>query len=232
MRTVENSPGPPPVPLGPAPAGTLGLPSMSPARRDLLELLARQPGPVTVTELATMSEQRPNTIREHLDGLVGDGLAVRTRGAARGRGRPPWRYEYTDPVGLSTGNEYAALAIALAEHIERTSTDPARDARTAGEVWGDSMLRLDRARSARGRHRKVIDSLDALGFAPEVSEDGTARLVRCPLLAAARRSPTVVCGVHQGLLRAAMRTQGLAPDDVTLDPFAAPGCCLVSFQSP
>lgn len=206
---------------------------MSPARRELLELLAAQGGPVTVAVLSEQTDQRPNTVREHLDGLVAEGLAIRTRAASVGRGRPPWAYEYTDALGLEHGNEYGALAVALARHIERTSTAPFKDAVTAGEAWGRAMLHPERAKSARGKRRKVVESLDRLGFAPEPTDelDG-AKLTRCPLLAAARRSPAVVCGVHQGLLRVAMADQGLSPDDVRLYPFVEPGCCAVTFETP
>ena len=206
---------------------------MSAARRELLDLLAAQGGPVTVAALAAQTDQRPNTVREHLDGLVSDGLATRTRATVNGRGRPPWAYEYTDAIGLEHGNEYGALAVALAQHIERTSTAPFRDAVSAGEAWGRAMLHPDKAKSTRAKRRKVIESLDTLGFAPEpTAELDGAKLTRCPLLAAARRSPAVVCGVHQGLLRVAMAAQGLAPDDVRLYPFVEPGCCVVTLDTP
>ena len=51
------------------------------------------------------------------------------------------------------------------------------------------------------------------------------RLTRCPLLEAARESPTVVCSVHLGIVRGALAAQGHDGSASELHPFSDPGAC-------
>ena len=44
--------------------------------------LDAQPEPATITALSTALELHPNTVREHVDALVGLGLVERQRAAA------------------------------------------------------------------------------------------------------------------------------------------------------
>ena len=62
--------------------------------------------------------------------------------------------------------------------------------------------------------------LGAQGFTPEAVTDGIA-LRTCPLLGSAKAWPTVVCGIHQGLVDEITRDQWL------VEPFALPAGCLV-----
>ena len=72
----------------------------------------------------------------------------------------------------------------------------------------------------------MLDLMDDLGFAPEVSPE-VIRLRQCPMLDVARAQPDVVCAVHRGLVEGALEERGVAPDGVRLDVFAAPGACLL-----
>lgn len=79
---------------------------LSAPRARILDVLTGQPDPCTVTALAVLTRHHPNTtrhhpntIREHLDGLVNDGLALRTRAQAVGRGRPAWLYGAATEAG-------------------------------------------------------------------------------------------------------------------------------------
>lgn len=200
--------------LGPLPAAVPAGPT-SRARTEVLAALRAQPGPVTPAALAEATGLHPNTAREHLDGLVLDGLARRRRAAPQGRGRPAWRYSATT-ADLA---EYAGLAAALAEVVARTSADPWADAVAAGTAWGRDL----------GRGDEVVDLLADLRFAPEPDDDGrTVRLTRCPLLETARRHPQVVCGVHLGLVRGALEAAGQDPEGTELRPFAEPGACVLA----
>ena len=72
----------------------------------------------------------------------------------------------------------------------------------------------------------LVELLDDLGFAPRADErHRVVRLTRCPLLEAAHRYPDVVCGVHLGIVRAALEDYGTASDGAALHPFSEPGAC-------
>lgn len=169
--------------------------------------------PCTVDQLAALAGLHANTVRGHVDGLVEAGLVAREAFATGQRGRPSWRYSAVlEKVEASP--EYVGLAVVLAEQVSAHADDPAEAARDAGRRWAASL--------SDGRRDRVglLGLLDELGFAPEVT-DGEIRLTQCPLLAAARRNPTVVCGVHEGLIRARLPEN----EPGSLLPFAGPGYC-------
>jgi predicted ArsR family transcriptional regulator len=190
--------------------------------------LATQSQPTTAGELARLMDQHPNTVREHLDRLVADGLAIRSRAAAAGRGRPSWLYEAA-PAEESVP-EYAGLATALAMQIARTSPHPTDDALSAGAAWGEQLAAAAAVRpgSASEARRGVVELMDGLGFAPSPdARSRTVRLRQCPLLEAAIEQPEVVCSVHLGLVRGALTSWHTASAGTTLVPFAEPGACLL-----
>lgn len=227
---------------------------LTPAQSTILDHLADQPEPCTVTALAGMMHQHTNTVREHLDALVAAGVATRTPAPTTGRGRPAWLYEATTESRLSDdAQEYASLAAALAGHIARTSANPAADADAAGMEWGRDLIRTamaagdldddpvdaaqpgavapatdldtDPSPELRAR-RRVVALFDELGFSPEADDDASViRLRRCPLLAAAHLHPEVVCGVHLGLAQGALAELGAASEGLVLLPFAERGAC-------
>jgi predicted ArsR family transcriptional regulator len=129
---------------GPLPSGRVRhrREHLSAARAGILDVLIDQPEPCTVGALSALTRQHPNTIREHLDGLVADGLARRSRALAQGRGRPPWLYSVTPDAGSDQeARDYAGLASALAAQIVRTSGQPRADAIEAGRLWGRDLVR-------------------------------------------------------------------------------------------
>ena len=224
---------------------------LTPAQSAILDQLADQPEPCTVTALARLMHQHPNTAREHLDALVSAGAATRTPASTTGRGRPAWLYQATAESRLSDdAQEYASLAAALAGQIARSSANPAADADAAGMEWGRDLIRTamstqdssaepapdaapastpDAPESADLRaRRRVVALFDELGFSPDADEDASVvRLRRCPLLAAAHQHPEVVCGVHLGLVHGALAELGAPSRDLVLRPFAERGACLL-----
>ena len=223
---------------------------LTPAQSAILDHLVDQPDPCTVTALAGLMHQHPNTVREHLDALVSAGAATRTASPTTGRGRPAWLYAATAESKLSEdAHEYAGLAAALAGHIARTSANPAADADAAGMEWGRDLIRSamatgdapdpdttgddapspDSARSADLRaRRRVVALFNELGFSPDADQDASVvRLRRCPLLAAAHQHPEVVCGVHLGLVQGALTELGAPSQDLLLRPFAEQGACVL-----
>lgn len=210
------------------------LPGLSPARARVLEFLQSQAGPVGAEAVATAFAQHVNTVRGHLDALVGDGLALRHRQGTLGRGRPAWYYRANPqhPEPDARVREYGALAGALAAHLIRTSPSPADEARVAGVEWGRQIARDRDTGPAAPTHRtaharaEILDILADLGFGPVESHgDATVRLLRCPLLDVARRYPEVVCQVHRGLIGGALIELGGDDAGVDLLPFAEPDAC-------
>lgn len=154
LCSVKNNQAASPAPrpgYGPLPTARTRrrLAHLSTARARILDVLIDQPEPCTVGALAALAHQHPNTIREHLDGLVGDRMAVRTRAPAQGRGRPAWLYSAAPEVGSEPGSrEYAGLASALATQIARSSRQPRSESIEAGRTWGRDLIRDGRATAA------------------------------------------------------------------------------------
>lgn len=221
--------------FGPSPAGgsrTHEAPGRAAAA--VLATLEQQDAPVTVAALTEATGHHPNTLREHLDALVEAGLAERSRAAASGRGRPAWLYAAV-PAAASGSPEYAGLATALAMQLARTSEDAREEAATAGHAWGDRLADAvrPRPRGAVAARRGVVGVLDGLGFAPDADDRASeVRLRQCPLLEAAREQPDVVCSVHLGIVRGALRAWGAETGEVTLVPFAEAGSCLLHMGAP
>lgn len=216
--------------MGPSPArSSAGVVPLTASRSRVLEALQQSEGPAATATLAREAGLHENTVREHLEALVERGLAVRGRGVAEGRGRPPVTYaaakrKEPDP----RVREYAALASVLAGRIAQVSDDPRGDGLAAGEAWAiglatEGVSPDTDARSRRGRLVRLFADLD---FDPIADDDVTSiALRRCPLLDSATEHPDVVCAVHLGLARGFMERLGGDPGEVDLRPFAEPGAC-------
>ncbi|MEZ5151412.1 helix-turn-helix transcriptional regulator [Rhodococcus zopfii] len=220
--------------LGPRPTpAAASLPALSPQRITVLDDV-RAHGATRINDIAERLGLHPNTVREHLDALVADGLAETTTEPARGRGRPAKVFRSTPAADPSPASrEYAGLAIALAGHLARTSLDPVTDARAAGRDWGHELAR-ESGCSPDDPHGSVLALLTRLGFDPhDAGRAGGIALRQCPLLDAARRYPTVVCQVHLGIAEGALEEIGAATGPgLDLLPFAEPGACRLFLPDP
>lgn len=203
---------------------------MSPSRAAVLDAVGSADG-TTLAAVAAATGLHTNTVREHLDALLGQGLVSRERSRTGGRGRPAWRYQLTQGPSPDAVGEYAGLAAALAEHLHRTSDDPRAEAVEAGAAWG---RRLAHQHPLEGRpapataRRGVLTVLAELGFAPETDRHARrAVLTRCPLLDTATQYPDVVCGVHLGIVRGALEAYDGAAEHTELHPFSEPHGCLL-----
>lgn len=200
--------------------------SLSAHRRRVLEALDEEPR--SIAAVAQLLGLHVNTAREHLDGLVDAGLALRSRLAPTGRGRPGWGYAVRPGVGASSVGEYASLAAVLAEHAAAQGGDVAGDMARLGRGWGRGLVGSragDRADQPEPE-RTVVEVLDTLGFDPE-DRPPVVRLRQCPMLDVARRHPEVVCRVHLGLVQGVIEAAGGDPEGVDLEAFAEPGACLL-----
>ena len=137
--------------LGPLPVPPASGRALSSSRATLLETLRDERAAVSLSDLVAATGLHRNTVREHMDALLDEGLVERERAAAEGRGRPAWLYRATFGPQATVGNEYAGLATALAALVERTSDSPAEDAAEAGFGWGQQLARRSAPRRAEPR---------------------------------------------------------------------------------
>lgn len=219
------------------------MPQLSTARATVLDHIADQPEPCRVTSIATLLRQHPNTVREHLDGLVRVGLVTREAAEPEGRGRPAWLYSAVhrgrEALSRPECREYVGLASALVAHIGRTSSRPLAEAEEAGAAWGRELISADsqdataqRPHAPAAARRHVVRLLDDLGFAPEADDRATdVRLRHCPLLEVAHQQTELVCGVHLGLVRGALAELGADPERTSLEPFSEPGACRLRLRT-
>lgn len=227
--------------LGPAPVPT-EVPT-GPAAR-VLGALRERGAPATIRELTEDLGGHPNTVRLHLQRLVADGWVVEETAPAAGRGRPARVYRAAPHATASTSpvaEEYLGLASAFAAHLGRGDA-PAEEAREVGRLWGASLAArtgdgAPRSGSAAERQRRaraeVVRLMDGLGFSPlDEGPDRPVQLRTCPILAAAKANPQVICTVHLGLVEGALEARGGSGGGVSLVPFAAPGACHLHVPAP
>lgn len=112
--------------------------ALSAPRRRVLDVLEERP--MGATAVASVLDLHVNTAREHLDGLVEVGLAVRSRLAPSGRGRPAWGYAAEPASATRPRGEYAALAGVLADFVAEQSDDVAADMTRLGRNWGRRLM--------------------------------------------------------------------------------------------
>lgn len=200
---------------------------LTPARARVLEFLQSHSGSISAETLAETFDQHVNTARGHLEELVTDGLAIRHRAAASGRGRPAWLYQANPqkPEPDSRVRVHGELAQALAAHLIQTAADPAAEARAAGRAWGQQIVRNQQATVEQSAREHVLTILAELGFAPNATAGPLVRLQQCPLLDAARQFPEVVCQVHRGLIAGIFSELDSNDAGVELLPFAEPSAC-------
>lgn len=183
---------------------------------------------MTTSELVDVTGLHENTVREHLERLQRDGHVRRSREQTSRRGRPAWRWQAVGPDRVSP---YAALAATLASAVTDAAPNPAASAREAGAEWG---RRLVDGRADRGDvdpRTLVTDVMREQGFAPDPGRPSDpTRLRACPLLSAASGNPTVVCGVHEGMIDGISRAAG-SDLTVRLEPFAEPDACLLHLRA-
>ncbi|MCV7379366.1 transcriptional regulator [Mycobacterium alsense] len=223
-----------PLVLGPEPTPVLQAPvALSGQRLRVLEYV-RAHSPVRVADTAVALDLHPNTVREHLDAIVGFGLVERASATAVGRGRPAVVYRASAADPTVAVRDYAGLATALAGHLARSSAQPERDARAAGVEWGRELID-ESSEAGDDARQSILTALDRLGFAPDADADDPRGIAlrRCPLLDAARRYPAVVCQVHLGIVEGMLERLGVQRRaGLDLIPFAEPGACRLFLPDP
>ncbi|WP_072041979.1 helix-turn-helix transcriptional regulator [Nigerium massiliense] len=194
---------------------------LSLARGRILRLLRSSDRAWTVADVAAHTGNHPNTVREHLEALVADGLAhVATKTSERrGRGRPPAKFRAASAweTGITGDQLVGAL---LREIAERGDADAI--AERAGRRWGDELLA---ERPAELGESDFFEAMTGLGFDPEPDADDDRLLIlrACPLRSVAEHEPSLVCGVHLGVVRALVGES----EPLELLPMAHPRGCVL-----
>ncbi|HUE32312.1 MAG TPA: helix-turn-helix domain-containing protein [Mycobacterium sp.] len=198
-------------------------------RREVLRALRSSPDPMSIVAIADVLGVHPNTVRFHLDSLVGDGVVEQVEPDRKGPGRPPLMFQAVRQMDRGGTRHYRLLAeiLTMAVAAER---DPRAKALAAGRAWGRKLQSLPaNATTADDAIDHLIDMLDDLGFAPERRKaDGEQQvgLRHCPFLELAENRTNVICPVHLGLMRGAMETWGAPVTVERLDAFVEPDLCL------
>lgn len=205
-------------------------------RLKVLTLLEDAGAPLTAPEVADRLGIHGNTARFHLDGLVEDGLAVRSVEERTGPGRPRVLFTARSEIPAEDQRSYRLLAEMLAGFLASQLPEPRRASVEAGVAWGRYL-----AESPPPFHEPtetegvagMIAALGGVGFESRVEASGDDLVLdisHCPFLEVASRHPDIVCGLHLGLIRGVLE-QSRAPLVVaTLDPLVEPSRCIAHLQ--
>lgn len=188
---------------------------------------------MSIVAIADELGVHPNTVRFHLDSLVGDGQVEQVEAGRKGPGRPALMFQAIRQMDRSGTRHYRVLAeiLTLALAAER---NPRAKAMAAGREWGrklDASLESPPggATSADDAIDHLVGMLDELGFAPERrTSDGEQQvgLRHCPFLELAETRGSVVCPIHLGLMQGALETWAAPVSVDRLDAFVEPDLCL------
>jgi len=127
---------------------------------------------------------------------------------------------------------YAALSALLAANFGDTPHARSAKAEHAGRQWARELHAAPQARSDEqvpDAARQVTALFAELGFEPQLGGEPEAPQIRmraCPFRAVARDHPDVVCSVHLGLLKEALRQRGSTAVGLRLEPFVEPELCI------
>ncbi|HZO69317.1 MAG TPA: helix-turn-helix domain-containing protein [Kribbellaceae bacterium] len=200
-------------------------------REVVLRTLRDAPGPLSIADIADRLGVHPNTVRFHLETLVGRGQVERIAADRRTPGRPPQLFRVARGMDPTGPRHYRLLAEVLADTIA-TGQDPSSRAVEAGRAWGRHQVSSSGDGGASGTGDSVdrlITLLDGLGFAPERREDDDQAQIglrHCPFLELAANRSEIVCPVHLGLMQGAMDAWHSTITVDRLDAFVEPDLCL------
>lgn len=198
-------------------------------RREVLRLLRASSGPLSILAIADELGVHPNTVRFHLDSLVGDGQVEQAAPGRKGPGRPPLMFQAVRQMDRGGTRHYRLLAEILSAALAADRNSSAK-ALAAGRAWG---LRLESPPeggiSAEESVDRLVDVLDELGFAPERRATNGVQQIglrHCPFLELAENRSAVVCPIHLGLMQGAMETWAAPVVVDRLEAFVEPDLCV------
>ncbi|QZT60447.1 helix-turn-helix transcriptional regulator [Mycolicibacterium austroafricanum] len=201
-------------------------------RRDvILALLRNSTKPRSIADIAQEMGLHPNTIRFHLDALVGARLVEQLIGDTVGPGRPPVLFRALRRMDPAGPTNYRLLADIFIDYFASSADDPSGAAAELGRSWGTSLVEDHRSR-AQSKSQTVADLIELLGdlgFKPEPPPNRRAaqiRLRHCPFHEMVGEHGTMICAVHLGLMQGALdRMRGPVTVD-RLEPLVEPDLCV------
>lgn len=191
--------------------------------------------PMTIAAMADALDVHPNTVRFHLDSLVGDGQVEQVEPGRKGPGRPPSMFRAVRQMDRGGARRYRLLAEILMMAVS-AEKDPRAKALAAGRAWGrtlDPRSESSPAMSSEKAIGRLVDVLDDLGFAPErrrFNGQQQVGLRHCPFLELAENRSSVVCPIHLGLMQGALETWHAPVAVERLEAFAEPDLCLTHLK--
>lgn len=223
-------------------AGPARFVRLTDAKFRVLEALADLGQPATITELAAKMNVHPNTVRQQLKLLLESGHVTKESKREGQYGRPATTFrpavsldfvisedEELDPLTA----EYLSLTGAFADYLVRTNTSPAKKALVIGRMWGRSLAKMQKLSRSASPRSQLIALFDRMGFTPQKSktDENLVLLRTCPLITQARRTPEVICKVHQGVAEGALESLGHSTNGVEVVPWATQGACHLFINS-
>lgn len=206
-------------------------------RSRILQTLRQATERVGVKELAELLGLHANTVRFHLDRLVGEGAVARHTEPPGRPGRPRLTFTAVAPPGThGDRRDYRMLTEILVSYVSGRMPDAAAAAKEAGREWGRYLTERPGPHRRTGETdavRELMRILDDIGFAPELprSEEGREIWLRhCPFLEVAKEHRDVVCGVHLGLMQGALEEMRATTTADRLEPLVEPSLCIAQLR--
>ena len=202
-------------------------------RREVLRVLRASLDPMSIVAIADVLGVHPNTVRFHLDSLVGDGQVEHVEPGRKGPGRPALMFQAIRQMDRGGTRHYRLLAEILTSAFA-AERDPRAKALAAGRAWGRKLESSPTdATSAEDAIDHLVEVLDDLGFAPErrtANGQPQVGLRHCPFLEVAENRTNVICPVHLGFMQGAMETWGAPVAVERLDEFVKPDLCVAHLK--
>jgi predicted ArsR family transcriptional regulator len=214
-----------------------------PSRRALYEFVVAAGRAVGRDEAAAALGLERGTATHHLERLAGEGLLdveyrrlTGRRGPGAGRpaklyrrssrqfdvSLPPRDYEFAGRILAEAVDQARTSGVGVEATLRNACTSEGR--RIAARIL-DS---LRRGAGRRARQAAVLSELEALGYEPEATKDGTVRLRNCPFHQLAQEHTDLVCGMNLCVLDAAA-SEVDAGFEARLEP--EEGFCCVRFST-
>jgi len=197
----------------------------------ILAELRGHPAGLDARELAQRLELHPNTIRWHLAVLADAGIVDSHPGERTTPGRPRVVFTVREGGAEDEGESYRLLATIVTGALAQVEGG-AKRAEEAGRAWGRYLVdrpppltQIDDDAAVQ----QIIDLLEEHGFRPE-SVPGEIRMHRCPFRDLAENTPSVVCGVHLGLISGALAELSSSVEVERLDAFVEPELCVARLR--
>ncbi len=108
---------------------------------------------MSIVAIAEELGVHPNTVRFHLDSLVGDGQVEQVEHGRKGPGRPPLMFQAVRQMDRGGTRHYRLLAEILTMALA-ADKDPRAKAMAAGRAWGRNLESSAAAAARRGHERR------------------------------------------------------------------------------